>query len=205
MTASATSLSICVFCASSDAIPQRYIDLASEVGAEIARRGHVLVTGGGSVSSMGAIARAARAGGAWTVGIIPRGLLTYEVADEDADELVVTDDMRTRKATMDARADAFITLPGGLGTLEELLEIWVARTLRMHDKPVVVCDPDGAFAHLRVQVDQIVEQGFARPTVLQALTWVTTATEALNAVETQVRSAVAQPPPTDREVLEAEP
>lgn len=199
------SLSICVFCASSDAIPQRYIDLASEVGTEIARRGHILVTGGGSVSSMGAVARAARAGGAWTVGIIPRGLLTYEVADEDADELVVTDDMRTRKATMDARADAFITLPGGLGTLEELLEIWVARTLRMHDKPVVVCDPDDAFAPLRAQVDQIVAQGFARPTVLQALSWVTTAAEALDAVEAEVRAHAAQPPPTDREVLEAEP
>jgi uncharacterized protein (TIGR00730 family) len=199
------SLSICVFCASSDAIPQRYVELATEVGAEIARRGHILVTGGGSVSSMGAVARAARAGGAWTVGIIPRGLLTYEVADEDADELVVTDDMRTRKATMDSRADAFITLPGGLGTLEELLEIWVARTLRMHDKPVVVCDPDDAFAHLRAQVDQIVEQGFARPTVLQALTWVRTAADALDAVEAEVLAHIQQPPPTAGEVLEAEP
>jgi uncharacterized protein (TIGR00730 family) len=199
------TLSICVFCASSDAIAQRYIDLASEVGTEIARRGHVLVTGGGSVSSMGAVARAARAGGAWTVGIIPRGLLAYEVADEDADELVVTEDMRTRKGTMDDRADAFITLPGGLGTLEELLEIWVARTLRMHDKPVVVCDPDGAFAHLRAQVDQIVEQGFARPTVLQALTWVRTPAEALDVIEAEIRAGTTQPAPTDREVLEAEP
>jgi uncharacterized protein (TIGR00730 family) len=132
-------------------------------------------------------------------------LLDFEVADEDADELVVTDDMRTRKATMDARSDAFVTLPGGLGTLEELLEIWVSRTLRMHDKPVVVCDPDGAFAHLRAQVDQIVETGFARPTVLAAVTWVNSPAAALDAVEAQIRAHVPQPAPTAGEVLEAEP
>ena len=199
------SLSVCVFCASSDAIPQHYIELATEVGTEIARRGHTLVTGGGSVSCMGAVARAARAGGARTIGVIPRGLLASEVADEDADELLVTDDMRTRKAAMDAHADAFVALPGGLGTLEELLEIWVARTLRMHDKPVVVCDPDGAYQHLRAQVDQLVAQGFARPEVLDALTWVPTAAQAIDAVEDEVRRTHMQPPPTSREVLEAEP
>src|SRR3954469_9153996 len=199
------SLSICVFCASSDAIPKHYIELAADVGTEIARRGHTLVTGGGSVSSMGASARAARAGGARTVGVIPRGLLASEVADEGADELLVTDDMRTRKAAMDARADAFIALPGGLGTLEELLEIWVARTLRMHNKPVVVCDPDGAYQHLRAQIDQLVATGFARPEVQEALTWVQTAAQAIDVVEAEVRRVHAQPPPTSREVLEAEP
>jgi uncharacterized protein (TIGR00730 family) len=199
------ALAVCVFCASSDLIPQRYIELAAEVGAEIARRGHTLVTGGGSVSCMGAVARAARAGGAHTIGVIPRALLASEVADDDADELLVTDDMRSRKAAMDDRADAFLALPGGLGTLEELLEIWVARTLRMHDKPVVVCDPDGAYAHLRAQVDQLIATGFARAEVHEALTWAGTASEALDAVEADVRRAVSEPPPTEREVLEAEP
>jgi uncharacterized protein (TIGR00730 family) len=198
-------LAVCVFCASSDAIPQRYIELASEVGTELARRGHTLVTGGGSVSCMGAVARAARAGGAHTIGVIPHGLLASEVADDDADELLVTDDMRTRKAAMDERADAFIALPGGLGTLEELLEIWVSRTLRMHDKPVVVCDPDGVYTHLRAQIDHLVADGFARPEVREALTWVQTAGDALDAVEVGVRRDHAQPPPTTREVLEAEP
>src|SRR5436309_14297649 len=117
-------LAVCVFCASSDLIPQRYIDLAADVGTEIARRGHTLVSGGGSVSCMGAVARAARAGGAHTVGIIPEGLLQWEVADEAADELVITPDMRVRKGEMDRRADAFPPLAGWLGTLEELLEIW---------------------------------------------------------------------------------
>jgi uncharacterized protein (TIGR00730 family) len=197
-------LAVCVFCASSDVIPERYVTLAAEVGTEIARRGHTLVTGGGSVSCMGAVARAARAGGARTIGVIPRALLASEVADDDADELLVTDDMRTRKAAMDDRADAFVALPGGLGTLEELLEIWVARTLRMHDKPVVVCDPDGAYHHLRAQVDQLVSAGFARAEVHEAVTWVRTAAEALDVVEAGVRRDT-QPPPTAREVLEAEP
>src|SRR4051795_11076956 len=120
---------ICVYCSSSTAIDSRYVDLAAEVGSELARRGHSLVSGGGDLSCMGAVARAARAGGARTVGVIPRALLASEVADDNADELLVTDDMRTRKQAMDDRADAFLALPGGLGTLEELLEIWVARTL----------------------------------------------------------------------------
>src|SRR3954464_12140723 len=88
---------ICVFCASSERIPPHYVELAAEVGAELARRGHSLISGGGSVSCMGAVARAARAGGARTVGVIPEGLLAYEVADEHGDGLVVTTDMRVRK------------------------------------------------------------------------------------------------------------
>ena len=86
---------------------------------------------------MGAVARAARAGGAHTVGVIPEALLDMEVGDRDADELLVVDDMRTRKGLMDDRADAFLALPGGLGTLEELVEVWVARSLGLHAKPVV--------------------------------------------------------------------
>jgi uncharacterized protein (TIGR00730 family) len=192
---------ICVFCASSKHIPEHYVDLAAEVGTELARRGHTLVTGGGSVSCMGAVARAARAGGAHTVGIIPEGLLAWEVADEDADELVVTSDMRTRKGEMDRRAEAFLTLPGGLGTLEELLEIWVARILRMHDKPVVVLDPDGIFAPLREQVEALVTSRFARPSVHDAIAWTSDVVEAFDLLERHP----AMLPPTAEEVLESEP
>lgn len=194
---------VCVFCASSDQIPQRYLDLATGVGTELARRGHTLVSGGGSVSCMGAVARAARAGGARTVGVIPEGLLAWEVADEQADELVVTPDMRVRKGEMDRRADAFLTLPGGIGTLEELLEIWVGRVLRMHDKPVVVLDPDGVFAPLRQQIDQLIDAGFARPTVSDALVWATEVRDAFDLLEGGL--PVPMPPPTAEEVLEAEP
>ena len=192
---------ICVFCASSDHIPARYVDLATAVGTELARRGHALVTGGGSVSCMGAVAKAARAGGARTAGVIPEALRALEIADEDCDDLVVTPDMRTRKGEMDARADAFLTLPGGLGTLEELMEIWVARVLRMHDKPVVVLDPDGLFEPLRLLVERMVELGFARPSVWDALAWTYDVATAFDELE---RRAPVLPPHVD-EVLEAEP
>jgi uncharacterized protein (TIGR00730 family) len=153
---------ICVYCASSTRIDAGYLELAEAVGAELARRGHTAVTGGGSISMMGALVRAARAGGAWTVGVIPRQLLTLEVADLDSDELVVVDTMRERKAEMDRRADAFLALPGGLGTLEELFEVWTAATLGMHAKPVVVLDPDGYYRPLWHYLGDLVGAGFVR-------------------------------------------
>ena len=192
---------ICVFCSSSERISSHYVDLATAVGTELARRGHSLVSGGGSVSCMGAVARAARAGGAHTVGVIPEALQALEVADEDSDELVVTPDMRTRKAEMDGRADAFLALPGGIGTLEELIEVWVARVLGMHDKPVVVLDPDGLFAPLRTMVEHLVDLGFARASVWDALTWTSDIAGAFE--ELDRRTSV--PPPAADEVLEADP
>jgi uncharacterized protein (TIGR00730 family) len=196
--------SICVYCSSSTAIDQRYIDLAAEVGSELARRGHRLVSGGGDLSCMGAVARAARAGGAHTTGVIPEALLDLEVGDQDADELLVVDDMRTRKGLMDARSDAFLTLPGGLGTLEELLEVWVARFLGMHAKPVVALDPDGLFAPLRQQVAVLVKEGFVRREAAAALTWATSVAGAFDAIESQLADGRPMAPHAD-EVLEAEP
>lgn len=193
--------SICVFCSSYESIPRHYIDLATEVGAEIASRGHSLITGGGSVSMMGAVAAAARAGGAHTVGVIPQALVDREVADHDADELVVVETMRERKGIMDARCDAFVTLPGGLGTLEELFEIWTARTLGLHDKPVVVVDPDDLFEPLRRQLDVLIDRGFARPPVRQAIAWAKTAAEAIDLAE----GSGGAPPVDESAVLEAEP
>ncbi|MGQ0632299.1 MAG: TIGR00730 family Rossman fold protein [Sporichthyaceae bacterium] len=196
--------SICVFCASSEAIPTRYVDLGTEVGTELARRGHRLVSGGGSISAMGSLARAARAGGAHTTGVIPEALLAHEVADHDADDLVVTPDMRTRKAAMDARAEAFLVLPGGIGTLEELLEIWVARTLAMHERPVVVLDPDGLFDPLREQIRVLVERGFMRAAAAVILRWTRTVDEAFDAVESELRAPIVACDPQDEELLEAE-
>jgi uncharacterized protein (TIGR00730 family) len=196
--------SICVYCSSSATIDQHYVDLAADVGTELARRGHRLVSGGGDLSCMGAVARAARRGGAHTTGVIPAALLDLEVGDQDADELLVVDDMRTRKGLMDARSDAFLTLPGGLGTLEELLEVWVARFLGMHAKPVVALDPEGLFAPLREQVDVLVDKGFVRREAAAALTWATTVPEAFDAIEAQLADAVPMAPHVD-EALESEP
>lgn len=193
---------ICVFCASSTRIDPQHNALATELGTEMARRGHSLVSGGGSVSSMGAVATAVRAGGGRTVGVIPQVLLDMEVADTDADELLVTTTMRERKALMDDQSDAFITLPGGLGTLEELFEIWTARTLGMHDKPLVVLDPTGVLAPVRELVEGLVASGFARPVVHESIVWTTSVAEAMTAVEAPTRPTAT---PTAEEQLEAEP
>src|SRR5918997_1148641 len=174
---------VCVYCASGTRIDPSYVELAEQVGVELARRGHSLVSGGGALSMMGAVARGARAGGARTVGVIPTGLLAKEVGDQAADELVVVDDMRSRKGLMDARSDAFLALPGGLGTLEELFEVWVARSLGMHVKPVVALDVDGLYAPLRAQVDLMLERGFVRAPAVGALQWAATVGEALDLVE----------------------
>ncbi len=195
---------VCVYCASSIRIDQAYVSLASEVGTELARRGHELVSGGGDLSMMGAVARAARAGGARTVGVIPHALLELEVGDQDADELLVVDDMRTRKALMDSRSDAFLALPGGLGTLEELFEVWTARTLGLHAKPVVVLDLDGLYAPLRAQVSLMVERGFVRQEAADALVWTDSAAAALDAVEAELLRP-RRLRPTPAEVLESEP
>lgn len=183
MTSAPESRSVCVFCASSDGIDARYLELAAELGAELGSRGLTLVSGGGRVSMMGALARSARAHGAWTVGVIPEALMGWEVADDEADELVVTADMRTRKATMDARSDAFLVLPGGLGTLEEFLEAWVGRSLGMHAKPIVVLDPWDDFAGLRAVVSGLVEHGFVREVVSAEVEWAHSLPEALDALE----------------------
>lgn len=193
---------VCVYCSSSDRIDPSYVELAAAVGTELARRGHTLVSGGGSVSCMGAVARAARAGGARTIGVIPRVLVDLEVADHDADELVVTPDMRARKGRMDDLADAFLALPGGLGTLEELLEIWVSRTLAMHAKPVVVLDPHGLYDPLRTQVDVLVERGFVRAGARDAVHWVPDVGAAFDLLEHDPRPP--EPLAAPDELLEAE-
>jgi uncharacterized protein (TIGR00730 family) len=196
---------VCVFCASSTRIAAPHLELAAEVGTALGRRGWTLVSGGGSVGSMGAIARAARAAGAHTVGVIPRALVALEVADHDADELLVTDDMRTRKAAMDARSDAALTLPGGLGTLEELFEMWTAASLGLHTKPVVVLDPSGVYTGLRAYLETLVDQSFVRPEALASLHWATTVEEALHRIEVALAQAPVGPSPTAEELLEFEP
>ncbi|MBY6411657.1 TIGR00730 family Rossman fold protein [Rhodococcus sp. BP-252] len=174
------ALRVCVYCASGP-VEQKFIDLARELGTEIGRRGWQLVSGGGNVSMMGAVAESARAAGAFTLGVIPKALVHREVADVDADELVVTDTMRERKKVMEDRADAFITLPGGIGTLEELFETWTAGYLGMHDKPVVLLDPGDHYAGLLAWIDGLSTTGFVQQRALDALIRTTSVTEALDA------------------------
>jgi uncharacterized protein (TIGR00730 family) len=159
---------VCVYCASGPTHPD-LLALAVEVGEAIAERGWTLVSGGGNVSAMGALAGAARAHGGRTVGVIPKALVHREVADTEADELVVTDTMRERKQIMEDRADAFIALPGGIGTLEEFFEAWTAGYLGMHDKPVVMLDPIGHYDGLLAWLHGLVDSGYVAEGALERL------------------------------------
>jgi len=174
---------ICVFCASSRTLDQRWLELARETGRELARRGHSLVSGGGCVGMMGAVADGAREGGAQTYGVIPQSLVDLEVADTAADELAVTDGMASRKVLMIDKSDAFLTLPGGLGTLDELFEVWTTATLDIHRKPVVLLDADGFYAGLVSWVRGLVAPGFVRDDALDQLIVVSTVDEAFDAIE----------------------
>lgn len=159
---------VCVYCASGPRHAD-LLDLAARVGEAIAERGWTLVSGGGNVSAMGAVAAGARSRGGHTVGVIPKALLHRELADIDADELIVTETMRERKQLMEDRSDAFITLPGGIGTLEELFETWTAGYLGMHDKPVVLLDPHGHYDGLRDWLGTLVPAGYVTRAALDRL------------------------------------
>ena len=170
---------IAVFCSSSPSIDSKFIDLAFDLGEAIARSGAELVSGGGHISAMGAISRGARSVGGRTIGIIPQKLVDIEFADHDSDELIVVDSMRTRKAKIEDMSDAFITLPGGLGTLEELFEIWVGRYLKFHDKPVIILDPFGIYQPLHALVEHLENENFVKPGMRELLHWTTTVEEAV--------------------------
>jgi uncharacterized protein (TIGR00730 family) len=173
-------VAVCVFCASRPVF-QHHLALAAAVGTGIAKRGWTLVSGGGRVSMMGEVARAARAGGARTVGVMPRALVEREAADTEADELLVVENMRERKGLMDAHASAFLALPGGIGTCEELFEVWTSRYIGMHCKPVVVLDPEGHYRGMLDWVHGLVDSGFATERSVEALTVVTDVDAALDA------------------------
>ncbi len=172
-----------VFCASSTRLDRGHLDLATEVGKALGPRGHSLVSGGGCVGMMGALADGARAGGAHTLGVIPQSLVDLEVADTASDELVVTTDMGARKNIMIERSDAFITLPGGLGTLDELFEVWTTATLDLHRKPIVVLDPEGFYAGLWGWLGEITQTAFIHDSALAQVVLVTSIDAALDHIE----------------------
>jgi uncharacterized protein (TIGR00730 family) len=157
---------VTVFCGSSDLVDGKYFAAASELGAKLARRGWRLIYGGGGVGLMGALARAVLAHGGEVTGIIPKALLELGVGDTGLTELVVTDGLRDRKAIMDERGDAFVALPGGLGTLEEVLEALTLKQLGYHRKPIAVLDLHGFFDPLWLQFQRGIDEGFIKPEFL---------------------------------------
>ena len=158
--------SVTVFCGSSDAVEEKYFAAARELGEKLARRGWRLIYGGGSVGLMGVVSRAVLAHGGHVTGVIPKALLDLGVGNPDASELIVTDGLRDRKAIMDERGDAFVALPGGLGTLEEVLEVLTLKQLGYHTKPVAVLDLGGFYEPLWSQVQRGIDTGFIKPEFL---------------------------------------
>ena len=151
---------ICVFCGASPGRSPGYAALASETGRALAERSIGIVYGGGRVGLMGALADGALDAGGEVIGVIPRGLVDRELAHPDVTELRVVETLHERKAVMAELADAFIALPGGLGTLEELSEVVSWAQLDLHRKPCGVLDPDGYFRDLIAFLDHAVEEGF---------------------------------------------
>lgn len=153
---------ICVYCSASHDLASVYIEAAVSLGRTLAGRGDTLVYGGGSFGLMGEVSRAAYEGGGRVIGVIPKMLLSVEFASKHADELIVTEDMRERKANMETRADAFIALPGGIGTLEEVFEIMTLRSLNQTAKPLVLINVEGFYEPLVGMLRQIYSRGFMR-------------------------------------------
>ena len=153
---------VTVYCSSSDDVAPIYFDAARELGASIARERWTVVYGGNALGCMRALANGARSAGGKVTGVTPRLWVDDGTADTKCDELVVTDGMRQRKALMEERGDAFITLPGGLGTLEELFEILVGRVLGYHAKPIVLLNLAGFYDPLLRMIHDGIDQKFIR-------------------------------------------
>lgn len=154
---------ICVYSSSSSNIDRHYFEVAEKLGEAIALRGDALLFGGGMIGLMGATAKAVHKHHGKVIGVIPKALNIKGVVYDCCDELIVTEGMRERKAIMDARSDAFVALPGGFGTLEEVLEIITLKQLKYHNKPVVILNTAGFYDNLLAQFEEIIDQRFARP------------------------------------------
>lgn len=151
---------ICVFCGANTGSDPLYAQVATEVGRYMAEQHYTLVYGAGNVGLMGVIADAVMAHGGQTTGVIPEFLQKWEVAHDNLDELIITQTMHERKAIMAERADAFVALPGGYGTLDELFEILTWRQLHLHQKPIGLLNVKGYFDPLLQMVDRMKEEGF---------------------------------------------
>ena len=173
---------VSVFCSSAPDIPKSSLDLAFGIGEAIGEQGWDLVWGGGKASMMGAVAKGARSKGAATIGVIPQPLINLEFEDKDATHMHVVSDMRTRKAKIEDLSDAFIALPGGIGTLEEFFEIWVGSYLKFHSKPIAICDPVGFYDPLRTALDHLAEHNFMKTGQAELVSWCKDIPSTLNAI-----------------------
>lgn len=173
--------SICVYCGASDAVDPRYIRLAEQLGRELAKRDIRLVYGGGGVGLMGAAARATHEAAGDVLGIMPRFLLQKERIYKDVEHRIV-EDMHTRKQMMFEESEAFIVLPGGIGTLEEAVEILSWARLGLHAKPMAFLDEDGFWAPFFELLEKIIDGGFIPEDFRQMMVHSNTPAQAIDAL-----------------------
>jgi hypothetical protein len=184
--------SLCVFCGASARVDGRYLEAAARLGRLAAARGVRLINGGGRIGMMGAVSEAALAAGGEVVGVIPRHLVRREHADHGLTALHVVDSMHQRKQKMFELADAFATLPGGVGTLDETFEVITWKQLGLHDKPIVVINQDGYWRRLADLIDGLVEAGFTPPATAALFALVAGVDEVFPALE-RVREPALRP------------
>jgi uncharacterized protein (TIGR00730 family) len=186
------ALSICVFCGSAESPPQVFVDTARQLGEGLGRRGHQLIYGGTPIGLMGVVARAVQASGGSVVGVVPRGLFDHLI-DGSAGELVVTQTLTERKAEMAARADAFIVLPGGYGTFEELVKILALRQLGLHMRPIVLINVSNFWQPFLQQTRHMAILGFAQAGEGALFHVVDLASHGIDLAETEVARQPAMP------------
>jgi uncharacterized protein (TIGR00730 family) len=174
---------LCVYCSSSDRLDPKYVAAADELGREMVARGWGLVYGGGKTGLMGAVARGVKRSGGRVVGVIPEFMKARELAFDEADELVTVITMRDRKLLMETRADAFVALPGGWGTLEEIMEILTLRQLEVVKKPCVLLNQDGFYDPLLQLFDRMLRDHFFKPSNLELFRVARTVPEIFPAIE----------------------
>lgn len=175
--------SLCVFCGSKTGVAPEYRQAAEDLGRIMASRGIRLVYGGGRIGLMGVVAGTMLAQGGKVTGVIPQFLKDMEVENRDVSELVVTNSMHERKQRMFALSDAFVCLPGGLGTVDETIEIVTWKQLRLHDKPIVILNVNGYWNDLIELVEAAIRGGFAHPAVSELFSVVTRVEDIFAALE----------------------
>jgi uncharacterized protein (TIGR00730 family) len=180
---------VTVYCSSSSMLAESYFDAARQMGRAIAGQSWALVYGGGNTGLMGAVADAAAQAGGRVIGIMPKSIMTREINRPGCDEFLITECMRTRKAALEARGDAFIALPGGLGTFEEIFEIIVGRQLNVHLKPIVLLNTNAYWQPLVAMVQQGIDQQFIKPDACNSFHVTSSVAEAVAYINTYIPAA----------------
>ena len=158
-------MTICIYAAASDRIEKKYVDAVERLGEKLANQGHSLIYGGGGTGLMGAAARGIRRGNGEVISVVPKFMYEFEPIFEDHTKLIETEDMAERKLIMEEGCDAFIIVPGGIGTFDEFFQCLTLKELGRHNKPIVLYNVDNYFTKLLEYMDDCIEKGFIREKV----------------------------------------